>query len=122
MLTKDQYESLKTFKGGLPTDGKLTEEMRYFREQKYIKPTSYQFPNGGFGANPTAWSITPAGEAALFEFEQAVQNKAEQERQQRFQNKISVLQVLIPFITFFLGLVVEHYSGLVSFLVGFFLQ
>lgn len=40
--------------------------------------------------------------------------QAEQKAQQRFQNKISVLQVLVPAVTFVLGLIVEHFTGLIG--------
>ena len=68
---------------------------------------------------PDTWLITPAGEDALSEFEKERRKEAEDKRQQRFQNQVSVAQVLIPLVTFILGLVVEHYAGLVSALSEF---
>lgn len=68
---------------------------------------------------PDTWTITPAGEDALSEFEKARRKESEDKRQQRFQNQISVAQVLVPLITFILGLIVEHYAGLVSGLTEF---
>ena len=68
---------------------------------------------------PDTWTITPAGEDALSEFEKARRKESEDKRQQRFQNQISVAQVLVPLITFILGLIVEHYAGLVSGLSEF---
>ena len=68
---------------------------------------------------PDTWFITPAGEDALSEFEKARRKESEDKRQQRFQNQISVAQVLVPLITFILGLVVEHYAGLISGLSEF---
>lgn len=43
-----------------------------------------------------------------------------QESQQRFNNKISVANLLIPFIIFILGLLAEHFVGFVSFLISVF--
>lgn len=65
-------------------------------------------------------SITPMGLEALQDFQKRQENEAEAKRQQRFQNQISIAQALIPLVTFVLGLVVEHYSGLVSGLAEFF--
>lgn len=75
---------------------------------------------GTYCMNPTKWTITPLGEDALSEFEQTRQKQANEERQRRFQNKISVAQVLVPLITFILGLIVEHCAGLVSALSDLF--
>lgn len=41
-------------------------------------------------------------------------------KQQRFDNKISVASVLVPTITFFIGVVVEHFAHLVEFLISLF--
>ena len=60
------------------------------------------------------YCITDKGNAALEAREGKRRQEAEDKRQQRFQNQISVAQVLVPFVTFVLGLVVEHYAGLVS--------
>ena len=37
---------------------------------------------------------------------------AEKERERRFQKKIAIAQVLVPLITFILGILVEHLSGI----------
>lgn len=37
-----------------------------------------------------------------------LEQQAKNERQQRFDNKISVLSVLIPLITFIIGVLIEH--------------
>lgn len=60
------------------------------------------------------WIITPGGKDRLLAYEEMVRQQAEDKAQQRFQNKISVLQVLIPAVTFVLGLVVEHLTGVVE--------
>lgn len=91
---------------------------RYFRALGYIRPAGYQIRGGGTSTNPTTWAITPTGMAALQAFEEEAQQHTESERQRRFQNKISVLNVLVPLLTFFLGLAVEHYAGLVALLFG----
>lgn len=39
---------------------------------------------------------------------------AEKERELRFQKKIAIAQVLVPLITFILGIVVDRFPGLIE--------
>lgn len=39
---------------------------------------------------------------------------AEKERERRFQKKIAIAQVLVPLITFILGIVVDHFPDLIE--------
>lgn len=39
---------------------------------------------------------------------------AEKERERRSQKKIAIAQVLVPLITFILGIVVDHFPGLIE--------
>ena len=64
--------------------------------------------------------ITSTGRIAYEAAKEERQQQTKNERQQRFDNKISVASVLIPLITFVLGLTVEHFSGLVAWLVSLF--
>ena len=70
----------------------------------------------GHGEIPVqdTWIISEAGKDALADFEQARQQHTKQERQQRFENKVSVASVLIPLVTFLLGLLVEYYVGILA--------
>lgn len=68
----------------------------------------------------TVYWITPAGEAALAEFNGKREQQAKEERQRRFQNQISVAQVLVPAVTFILGLVVEFRTGIIGAILQFF--
>ena len=66
------------------------------------------------------YQITQKGRAALEEAYQAAEQKAKDERQQRFDNKISIANVLVPLVTFLLGLVIEHYTGIVRLVLSLF--
>ena len=44
--------------------------------------------------------------------EEVAEKKAEEECERRFQKKIAIAQVLVPLITFILGILVEHLSGI----------
>lgn len=65
-------------------------------------------------------SITDEGRLALAAMNQELDEKAERKKQQSFQNKLSVANILVPFVTFFLGVVVEHWSGLVDLVIKLF--
>ena len=120
MIDQYIYDELKKFRGGpLQRPEGPTEMIRYLTEEGFIEAVeSNVFP--GLSVVPVKWKITVKGLAALSEFEEQRQKEAQNERQRRFQNKISVLNVLVPLITFLLGLIVEHFAGLLDFLASLF--
>ena len=122
MLSESSYNALKQFRGSLYTGPTLTPEIREFRDLKYIYPISRELKGqpGQYCMNYTTWSITSLGEDALSEFEQKREQHAQGERERRFNRKISIAQMLVPLITFLLGLLVEHYAGIVSAIVSAF--
>lgn len=64
--------------------------------------------------------LTPSG-ANVYESAQEVRyQQAEDKKQQRFNNKISVASVLVSTITFILGLVVESYAHIVDWFIALF--
>ena len=65
-------------------------------------------------------SITDEGRLALAAMNQELDEKAERKKQQSFQNKLSIANILVPFVTFFLGVMVEHWSGLVDLVIKLF--
>ena len=69
---------------------------------------------------PDKWALTVEGEDALLDFENMRQKESDKKRQQRFENKISVLQVLVSLVTFILGLIVEHFSGIIGIILQLF--
>lgn len=64
--------------------------------------------------------LSPAAFSLEQYFKDCAQNHTERKRQQRFQNKVSVASVLVPFITFILGLIVEHFGNIVGSLFSLF--
>lgn len=121
-MTEYEYNLLLKYRGGLYTGSKITDEIRHFRKLGYIEASSYssECDRDEIYINPTAWKLTLAGESALSEFEQEREQHAQNERERRFNRKIAIAQVLIPLITFLLGLLVEHYAGIVSAIVSAF--
>ena len=45
---------------------------------------------------------------------------AKQEKQQRFNNNVSVANLLVPLVTFILGILIEHFADFISFIFSFF--
>ena len=64
--------------------------------------------------------ITSKGYARLSELEKIRAQNAERKKQQAFQNKVSIANVLVPLVTFILGMLTEHWSGVVSWLLSLF--
>ena len=46
--------------------------------------------------------------------------ESQDKRQQRFDNKIAIAQTVIPIITFVLGMLVEHFSGITAWVFSLF--
>lgn len=122
MLSDADYLALLPFRDSEPYSKDLDERLEHLAELGFIKSTviSSKTVGGMLQLYETDWVITPLGLDALSAYEKHRAKNAEAKRQQRFQNKLSVASVLVPFISFILGLVVEHYSGLVSVLLKLF--
>ncbi len=121
MLSDENYNALLKFRSG-PVSGKMDSRLRYFREQKYIEPNSYRTEGSpdDLSINPTSWRLTPRGEDALAEFEYIHNKDAQDERSQRFDRKMQVLNIAVPLITFIAGLLAEHFSGIISWIISLF--
>ena len=64
--------------------------------------------------------LSLSGEDAVLEFEKKRDQDAKQERDRRFNKKLAILNALVPFITFILGLLVEHYVNVFAFFASLF--
>lgn len=64
--------------------------------------------------------LTDKGAIAYELEEEERKEHSKKQRQQRFQNKVSVANVLVPAITFILGLIVENLVNVVSWLIALF--
>ena len=109
-LSKGQWEML----------GKLRDGVNFWRLGEAERETVRYLESLGLAGaredhGPGRWELTEAGKRVLdvraLQMEQTAEQQAKQERQQRFENKISVANVLVPLFTFVLGLIVEHFDG-----------
>ena len=64
------------------------------------------------------YRISQLGCAALSEAENMARQQAANKRQNATQNKLAVIGILVAVAVFALGLIVEHCSGFVEFLVS----
>lgn len=64
--------------------------------------------------------LLPNGSQAYEQSEEERRRDAENKKQQRFQNKISYASVLVPIITFLLGVVVEFKTHVADFFIHLF--
>lgn len=111
--------------------------IKYLVELGYLKETAADVV-GELQIRTVEWQITPAGLNALFVYEEETQrmterqaednarreeDKAFQEAQKRASERASwaaVAQVVAPIVTFVLGLLIEHWTGFVGFILGLF--
>ena len=120
MLTQIEYDALLPFRDGpVHTPDGPTELMRHLKSKGYIEPSDTDV-RPDMTIVDTEWVITIPGRVALESFEDRQEYHRKQARQQRFQNQVSVASVLVPTITFVLGLVVEHGLGLVGIFLDLF--
>lgn len=119
MLSERNYRALLEYRKEKYTGPKITEQIRYFKECDYIHPTSHELKeqSGEFCMNPTAWIITPRGDDALAEFEQVVKNHSEEKSQKKKDRAFDVFLVIFGAIV---GLLIEHFSGIIGWLVSLF--
>ena len=79
-------------------------------ESKFIKPI----------LGTDKFKLTSSGATAYEQAKHDRKKQAENKRQQRFQNKVSVASVLVPLITFFIGIIVEFQINIVDLLLSLF--
>jgi len=111
LISERKYHILCRFRSDpLERNGLNAEENEVFLE-KLITPAEYSIDGG---LNVTAWKLTSAGLDALEEFERMRDEKTKDEVHKTLQDKAAIGQVLVPLVTFFGGLVIEHWTGIVG--------
>ena len=66
------------------------------------------------------FKLTDSGADVFEQIQEERKQASKHEKQQRFDNKISIASVLIPFITFILGIVFEHYTDFIALFISVF--
>ena len=123
MLSKANYEILNRFRSGSVRDETgASDRILELCELKYLKPIDISVSTNAEITQTfdCEWAITPAGLDALDEFERITDEKAKTEKDKSFEHKTAVAQIAVQAIMFLLGLLVEHYTGIVEAFVSFF--
>lgn len=58
--------------------------------------------------------VTPAGMSAMLAYEEMREQHSKDERDKAFNRKLGILQTLVPFITFVLGALLDHFTGIIG--------
>lgn len=66
------------------------------------------------------YGLTGTGMDAIEEAQETRAQYAENKRQHRFNNKLTIIAILTPFVLFILGLIVDHFPSILSFLSSLF--
>lgn len=115
MMTKKQIEMLKLSIDGIRLDNITDTESRaaleYLRSNGFCFTKPYSEP---------IYRATQKGKSELDRIEKEAEQNAKEERQRRFDNKISVLNVLIPLVSFIGGVLIEHYTRVIELITSFF--
>lgn len=119
MLSERNYRALLEYRTEKETGPKMTDQIRYFKDCGYIRAGRYDLQErpGEFYMNPTAWIITPRGEDALAEFEAVSKQKSDEKAQKKKDRAFDVFLVILGAV---IGLLVEHFSGIVSWILSLF--
>lgn len=109
--TKEQGISIKDLEARFKDEIRKCKLMcAHLRNSGYIVSSFYD----------QYYILKPKGLARYLELEKERQEHAKDERQQAFENKVSVANVAVPLFTFVAGVVAEHWGGIVDFIFGLF--
>ena len=104
MISEHSYNELKKYTEPYSPKRDEYESFVCLKRDGYVKIHHFATVDlGQLGRSqaPDSYIITKAGRDALSEFEKVRDQQTKGERQQRFQNKVSVLSALVPLATFF---------------------
>ena len=106
----DPIREFDLLKSGFSTPVATQKALNDMKKQKFIRSP----------INSELLYLEPDGRTALESEKEKRYNDACNKRQQSFDNKVSVAMALVPAVTFFLGLIVEHSTQLIDFIVSLF--
>lgn len=131
MLTSNEYRALKSLIDGTASFDDLDSSVASsLIEKGFVSARSYSVHFGTPSAiepdvshvaiEETDWDISEEGREALQQFDQVSKKAAEEEKEKRFQHKLAIWNLIIPIITFCLGIIVEHFGSILGFLLSLF--
>ena len=66
------------------------------------------------------WAITPQGRVALSAYDKSVEHDAQEKKQNRITNNLAAVNIVVSLVSFVLGLLADHYLGIVVLVESFF--
>lgn len=115
--TKKHYKLMEQLQSGViwnDLDKQEQEILRYLDDKKIAEPRAY-IQDGLWELSQKGRAILQSRQDELRDQEDAANKEAkeysEQKRQQRFENKISVWNLIAPLVMFVLGVLVEHFAA-----------
>ena len=114
--TPDHYAMLERFEHGLNIDILSENELdtyQFLMQQNLLQPR-YDLEDGLNYLSETGKCVLAEHREHLNLLQKEADKVAKQEKQQRFENKISVANLLISLISFFVGISAEFYIGIYS--------
>ena len=114
--TPDHYAMLERFEHGLNIDTLSENELdtyQFLMHQNLLQPR-YDLEDGLNYLSETGKCVLAEHREHLNLLQKEADKDAKQEKQQRFENKISVANLLISLISFFVGISAEFYIGIYS--------
>lgn len=114
--TPDHYAMLERFEHGLNIDTLSENELdtyQFLMQQNLLQPR-YDLEDGLNYLSETGKCVLAEHREHLNLLQKEADKDAKQEKQQRFENKISVANLLISLISFFVGISAEFYIGIYS--------
>lgn len=116
--TDEQYAIIERLEAGL-NYWNLSEDQQWFL--RYLQDEGIAQPRADIADGH--YLLTEFGKRILFarverqlkesqESAKIASDEAKQEKQQCFENKIAIANLLIPLITYILGIFTEHYAGI----------
>lgn len=114
-MTEKQFSMLNRFQNG--------EVYHFWNDPQTDEVVRYLIDNGLCTARediaPDMIMLTEKGKAVLDGENKRANKERKHEANQRFQNQVSVAQVLVSCITFVLGLIVEYNASLIPLILDF---
>ena len=137
MISSEVYNALLPFRSGpIYRESGPTDMIKYLVEKNFLKITKTTVLQE-FTLRHVEWTITPAGLDALSLYEEAHEKDARQHAEHKAEHeesislqaaqtriaertyKVTLANAIFSLIGFLVGLVVEHFSGLVEKLFAF---
>lgn len=122
MLSQNTYDELCKYRNNpvQATTEELSERSKYLLENKFICSATTKSSidiNGNITIFSTSYKITDIGIDELASYEEQKQEATEAKKREKYNY---IFQIILMILTFFLGLIVEHFGKILTFVKSVF--